>query len=681
MARPPFLPGKLEIMDHLPVISIGMPVYNGRRTIRHAVNSILAQTFTRWELLIIDDGSNDDTLFIVTQFSDLRIRVFSDGQNLGLGARLNQAVGLARGKYFARMDADDFSLPQRLLRQVDFLENNPRVDLVGTSVIVVQNEKKSIGVRIMPQTHDRICSDPDQGFKLMHPTWMGSTAWFRAHPYNEKAILCEDQDLLLRTYENSCYANIKEPLLEYREERLSLKKLLLTRWFWTRQLIAFWLGTKKNSAVAWNVALKQSLKAAVDAAAILFGLDYSLLRHRAAPAGLKYESGVAGDGQDCKKMCLVTSVPVTVRAFLVPHIKRLSNEFDITLVTNGSKGEFSDLKLPEGIKFKKIAFVRNPHPVYDILCFIQLYRFLRKNHFYCVHSFIPKTGLLAMTAARLAKVPVRVHTFTGQVWATRKGFGRWLLKEIDRFFASQASFILADSESQRRFLLREKVIAPGKSGVLLNGSISGVNIKRFSFDPAVRKRVRKKLAVDDTDVVFLFVGRLKQDKGVLELGRAFARLRQNANNSHLLIVGSDEESIQHTAVFKTMEQVYFMGHTGEPEKFMNAADILCLPSHREGFGSVIIEAACVGIPCVASRIYGICDAVVEGSTGFLHRPGDIDDLERCMTILLENPDLRKNMGMAARRRVMSDFSEERVTAALADFYKNYNSATSCGKKR
>jgi glycosyltransferase involved in cell wall biosynthesis len=276
---------------------------------------------------------------------------------------------------------------------------------------------------------------------------------------------------------------------------------------------------------------------------------------------------------------------------------------------------------------------------------------------------------------------VRVHTFTGQVWATRKGVGRWLLKKIDRFFASQASFVLVDSGSQRRFLLKEKVIRSENSCVLSNGSISGVNIKRFSFDPAVRRQIRKKMAIQDQDVVFLFIGRLKQDKGVLELGRAFAKLHQTSKNIHLLIVGSDEESIQDSAGFKTMEHVYFMGHTRGPEKYMSAADIFCLPSHREGFGSVIIEAACVGIPCVASRIYGITDAVVEGSTGLLHQPGDVDDLECCMKIFLENPDLRRNMGMAARRRAMSEFSEEWVTAALADFYKNFNSVTSCGKKR
>ncbi|MCF8076975.1 MAG: glycosyltransferase, partial [Desulfotignum sp.] len=101
----------------------------------------------------------------------------------------------------------------------------------------------------------------------------------------------------------------------------------------------------------------------------------------------------------------------------------------------------------------------------------------------------------------------------------------------------------------------------------------------------------------------------------------------------------------------------------------NAADVFCLPSHREGFGSVILEAACVGIPSVASRIYGITDAVIDGKTGILHAPGNVPDLVRGMTTLLENPGQRVALGAAARNRALSEFSEQRITNALADFYR------------
>lgn len=660
-------------MGGTPLVSIGMPVYNGAKTLRQAVASIQDQSWQNWELIVVDDGSTDETLSILRTVADPRIRVFSDGKNLGIADRLNQAVRLSRGVYFARMDADDISFPLRLSRQVAFLESHPRVDLVGSSVMVFKNGNVPVGVRMVPVSHDRICAGPDQGFKLMHPTWMGRTAWFRDRPYNRQALLCEDQDLLLRHYETSRFANIREPLLGYREDRLSLKKLFKTRWSWTRQLVKFWFKTRGRPGYAICAAAKQGIKAGVDAVAVVTGLNYRLLRHRAGPVPAEHRPAAAyliTRAPKCKKrICLVATVPFVVGWFLKPHICRLSKMYDITLVTSGSQEEFDELNLPDQVRFKRIAFVRKPHPVYDMAGFWQLYWFFRKNKFVLIHSIMPKTGLLAMTAARLAKVPVRIHTFTGQVWAASTGVRRQVFKMIDRFFASRATHILADSRSQLDFLIREKVIDPGRSHVLLNGSICGVNSGRFFPDPETRRQVRDVFLIPQSDVVFLFLGRLTRDKGLLELGAAFENLVKKRGDVHLMIVGSDEEKIQAHPVFKNLKQVYFPGYTRTPERFMNAADVFCLPSHREGFGSVILEAACVGIPSVASRIYGITDAVVDGRTGILHAPGDVQDLLRGMTRLLENPGLRKALGSAARNRALSGFSEQQVTKALADFYR------------
>lgn len=660
-------------MGDTPLVSIGMPVYNGAKTIRQAVASIQAQYWPDWELIIVDDGSTDETRSILRTFADPRIRVFSDGKNLGIADRLNQAVRLSRGVYFARMDADDISFPHRLSRQVAFLKNYPRVDLVGSSVMVFKNGNVPVGVRMVPASHDRICISPDQGFKLMHPTWMGRLAWFRDRPYNRQALLCEDQDLLLRHYETSRFANIREPLLGYREDRLSLKKMLKTRRSWTWHLVRFWFKTRGHPGYAVRAAVKQGIKAGVDVAAVVTGLGYWLLRHRASPILAEHATAAAYlmalAPKRKKNICLVATVPFVVGWFLKPHICRLSKEYDITLVTSGSQKEFAELNLPHSVQFKKIAFVRKPHPIYDLAGFLRLYRFFRKNKFVLVHSIMPKTGLLAMTAARLAKVPVRIHTFTGQVWAASRGSRRQVLKMIDRFFASRASHILADSLSQLDFLIREKVIDTARSHVLLNGSICGVNPGRFFPDPEMRRQVRDAFLIPQNDVVFLFIGRLTRDKGLLELGAAFANLVHKRRDVHLMIVGSDEESIQAHPVFKNLNQVYFPGYTRTPERFMNAADIFCLPSHREGFGSVILEAACVGIPSVASRIYGITDAVIDGKTGILHAPGNVQDLVGGMTKLLENSNLRAALGAEARSRALSEFSEQQITNALADFYR------------
>ena len=212
-----------------PVVSIAMPVRNCERTLKLAVGSILAQTYPSWELLLIDDGSSDGTAEIARSFQDSRIIVYSDGMARGLVARLNQAIALSRAKYFARMDGDDVAYPERLERQLAYLESHPDVDLIGAAILVFGQDGTPLGKRVVRPDHEAICSTPASGFGLAHPTYVGRLEWFRRHGYREQALRCEDQDLLLRTYRCSRFANVPEILLGYREETIALRKLLPAR--------------------------------------------------------------------------------------------------------------------------------------------------------------------------------------------------------------------------------------------------------------------------------------------------------------------------------------------------------------------------------------------------------------------------------------------------------------------
>ncbi len=158
--------------------------------------------------------------------------------------------------------------------------------------------------------------------------------------------------------------------------------------------------------------------------------------------------------------------------------------------------------------------------------------------------------------------------------------------------------------------------------------------------------------------MLLFVGRLSRDKGVLDFARAFAALAAEFPDVHALVVGPDEEGLRPAFArlcAKHGERLHFLDYTTCPEDIMAAGDVLCLPSYREGFGSVVIEAAAAGLPAVASRIYGLVDAVVDGRTGLLHEPGDIADLTACLRQVASNPGLRCALGSAARDRAVRDF--------------------------
>ncbi len=215
-----------------PLVTVAMPIYNAGKYLRLAVLSIVKQTFTDWELLIIDDGSTDNALLDIADIADARIRIYRDGVNKGLAARLNECIDLARGKYLARMDQDDVSYPERLVRQMTALQNDPALDLVATRAITIDENDQATGLFPHAISHEEICDKPWRGFYFPHPSWMGKTAWFRKFRYAEPGpYFCEDQELLLRSYIDSRFATLDEILFAYRiRSEINWQKLAKTRW-------------------------------------------------------------------------------------------------------------------------------------------------------------------------------------------------------------------------------------------------------------------------------------------------------------------------------------------------------------------------------------------------------------------------------------------------------------------
>ena len=187
-----------------PLVTVAMPVFNAGSYLRLAVFSIVKQTFTDWELLIIDDGSTDNALQDIADIRDARIRIFRDGENKGLAVRLNEAIDLARGSYFARMDQDDVSYPERFARQIEALEKNSLLDMVAVRAITISCDHRLTGMLPCAATQEEISVKPWRGFYLPHPTWMGRIEWFRKYRYADPGpYFCEDQELLLRSHEQS----------------------------------------------------------------------------------------------------------------------------------------------------------------------------------------------------------------------------------------------------------------------------------------------------------------------------------------------------------------------------------------------------------------------------------------------------------------------------------------------
>ncbi|WP_156902619.1 glycosyltransferase family 2 protein [Desulfomicrobium escambiense] len=216
--------------DCRPLVSVILPVLNGEKSLVIALKSIVDQTYDNWELFVLDDGSIDKSVTIINDIQDHRVFPILPNHDRGLALRLNQGIHMANGKYIARMDADDISFPERLARQVEFLEAHPDVDLVGTRILVFRDDGSVIGHPFFAESHDAICARPWNGFPLPHPTWMGRADWFRRHQYAVPEYKrAEDQELLLRTHEVSTFACLPDVLLAYRQGPFCLKKTLVGR--------------------------------------------------------------------------------------------------------------------------------------------------------------------------------------------------------------------------------------------------------------------------------------------------------------------------------------------------------------------------------------------------------------------------------------------------------------------
>lgn len=198
-------------------VSVGIPVYNGEHYIRKAVESVLSQTYTDFELIVTDDGSTDNTLQILNSIKDPRLIVVSDGKKRGIAYRLNQQIDMAHGEFFARMDADDMMMPHRLERQIKVLRDDAAVDVVGSEAVIIGEHDELLGKRGVNPEMFRTSNDYFRSARFIHPTIMGRLAWFRKWRYNEKMSGNEDLDLWIRSRKDSGFYDIHEPLMFYRD--------------------------------------------------------------------------------------------------------------------------------------------------------------------------------------------------------------------------------------------------------------------------------------------------------------------------------------------------------------------------------------------------------------------------------------------------------------------------------
>jgi len=372
------------------------------------------------------------------------------------------------------------------------------------------------------------------------------------------------------------------------------------------------------------------------------------------------------------KVVRIVTASYVVPWHLANTLQRIAADFEVTVVGQGVSAYRDSYP---GIRWIDLDLNRKVSLLSDLRALFALCRIFIAIKPDIVHSIMPKAGLLSALAGFLCRVPVRMHTFTGQVWATRQGMARHFYYLIDRLINSLNTVCLTDSPSQSAFLREHGFFYKGGAlPVLSKGSLSGVDLARFDRSTVSPRadELRSQLGLCESDFVFAFIARKTRDKGAIDMLRAFAKIAATATNARLLFVGPDESDGEIAKILgadKVLSKaVLEIGQVENHELYLAISDVLCLPSHREGFGTIVIDAAALGVPAVGSRIPGLVDAIEDGHTGVLFPEGDIDALADCMRDFLEHPGQYEQMRVNASRRVAESFSADVLYGALKDMY-------------
>ena len=372
-----------------------------------------------------------------------------------------------------------------------------------------------------------------------------------------------------------------------------------------------------------------------------------------------------------KKILVFCTTHDSFRSFLINHILRLRKNFEIVLVSNFDNkiNIYKNLK----INLIHINIKRKIHLIHDLSTFIKFFLILHSCKPSMILSLTPKAGLFGMLIGFLCGVKIRLHVFTGQVWANKSGFDRYFLKFFDNLISLFSTHLLSDSKGQEKFLITNKITSKNKIETVHYGSICGVYIKIFK--PSIKQKylIRKKLKINSKSLVIIYAGRINHEKGVPLLVDVFYKIKKNFNyNIFLLLIGTDEEGLGPLINKKLLQYkncFSMLNYKSDIHKYFQASDIYCLPSEREGFGMSAIQASSCELPVICSDIYGLKNTVIHKQTGIKFRINNSNALYKSLVYLIRKKNLRDKYGKNGRKYIVNFFKDKIVLSKYNIFFR------------
>lgn len=371
-----------------------------------------------------------------------------------------------------------------------------------------------------------------------------------------------------------------------------------------------------------------------------------------------------------RKVIRITTIPMSLNILFPGQLKMLSEEYEVVAVSSPGK-ELDEVGRREGVRTVAVPMERHISPFKDLVSLYRLVRLFRKEKPWMVHSHTPKAGLLAMLAAWMCGVPVRIHTFTGLVFPTAVGMKQRLLMATDRLTCACATLVNPEGKGVKRDLERYHITSKPLR-IIGNGNVNGIDLSYFSRTQEVCKTAAT--VREEGCVTFCFVGRLVGDKGMNELVRAFLRLYAQHTQVRLLLVGPFEDELDPLQpdtkqILLNHPAIRFMGWQSDIRPFLAASDIFVFPSYREGFPNVVLQAGAMGLPCIVTDINGCNEIVQEGVNGLIIPPRDENSLYEAMYRLATHPEERESMALQARPMIANRYEQHDLWNKLKEIYQ------------
>lgn len=377
-----------------------------------------------------------------------------------------------------------------------------------------------------------------------------------------------------------------------------------------------------------------------------------------------------------KKIIRTSTVAMSLDLLLKGQLAYLNKFYDVVAVS-GFDDHLVEVRNREKVKTIPVTFQRQIAPIHDLISLVKLYKVLKKEKPYIIHSITPKAGLLSMIAGYFAGVPIRMHTFTGLIFPSKKGVTKFILIQMDKLLCFFATQIIPEGQGVKNDLIQFS-ITKKPLNILANGNVNGIDLDYFNpnlFSDLECANLKSELSISENDFVFVFVGRLVKDKGINELIAAFDLLQKDIKNIKLLLVGNFEPELdplskETVSIINTNTTIISVGFQSDVRPYFSISNALVFPSHREGFPNVVLQAGAMGLPSIVSDINGCNEIISNNKNGIIIPAKDQQAIYDAMKTIL-NPKVCQQLQSSSRTTIEANYKQEKVWDALLEEYRKF----------